>query len=186
MALKERLERESAERERQRIEERLFMETNARNKYTREISFLEDWLREWTANASDIEKWVNALDGIRAETEARIVEIERTAPETSDDPVEVYRIRNVRGALRDELVQLQDRLEAINGKGRFSNTDLPELLAARGIRPHEGQTSLTRGPGRVPLPRARKALDALKTEIQRVETELAAARAALAALDVNS
>lgn len=189
MSLTELLAREAEERERQRIEERLFRERNARNRYEREISTHTDWLREWNANARDIEAWVAALEDIKQVSLARVADIESTiaaTPETSDDPFENYNVRRIRGQHRAELATLRDRLDAIDGKGRMANTDLPELLAAKGIRPHEGQTSLTRGPGRVPLPRARKALDALRAEIARREAELAEARAALAALDTPS
>ena len=56
-------------------------------------------------------------------------------------------------------------------------------LAAEGIRPRDGYTAVYRG--RVPLPRARKALEALREERARVVAELDAARAALAALDAE-
>lgn len=145
----------------------------------------------------DMAKWIAALEDIEPVLVARLDTLEATAkagPETvqesHDDPMGVYGQRTANRQkhdrlVRDELPELRRNLDALR-KGPMRHSDIPEMLLERGIHPLPGFDAVYRGPGRVPLLRARSAFEALLREIERVTSERDAAKATLDALDAAS
>jgi hypothetical protein len=150
----------------------------------------EQRLRRDNADLADGEAWIACLEAVQTESLARTAviaaEIDAPVPDVfGDDEDGTWRYnaastrRHRRAQFRQELAILRERLAAIE-KGGMGGTDLLELLAARGIRPLPGQSLVNRGRCRLPLPKARQVVEALRADIARAENDLVQAKDVLA------